>query len=148
MFFMMGVFCFALAYATPSFPEDPSPSTVDTLVKGYVDEDFIHEELPPPTQCEKYSEKLMFAYEWEVVVHKIGPYDPARKLAPVEATVIVRCGPFRSQPPPSDKADASVWPLRSETPIEFQLMEDSGGAQPWKVHDVTLWKSKQKVVEK
>lgn len=144
---LTGLFFVALSHATPPSPESPSTSTVESLVKGYVDKDFIHEELPPPKQCEQYSEKLMFAYDWNVVIHKIGPYDPTLKLLPVEATVIVRCGPFQSAPSPSDEAESSAFPLRSETPIDFKMIVDPEHAQTWKVHEVTLWKSKQKVLE-
>ena len=50
----------------------------------------------------------MFAYDWEVVLNKSDPYDPVRKLLlPVEATVIVRCGPFHPSPRPSGTGDAS-----------------------------------------
>ena len=117
-------------------------------MKNYVDKDFIMEELPPPQKCEQYSEKLMFAYDWNVVINKIGPYDPARKLLPVTAMVIVRCGPFQPLPRPSGEGESSDFPLRSETPIDFQMMVDPEHAQQWKVHDVTLWKSKQSVIEK
>jgi hypothetical protein len=146
--FMTSLFFISIVYATPPSPEDPSPSTVEALVKSYVDKDFIYEQLPPPAQCEQYSEKLMFASDWNVVINKIGPYDPTLKLLPVEATVIVRCGPFQSQPHPPGEADPSDFPLRSETPINFQMMVDPENAQQWKVHEVTLWKSKQKVIEK
>jgi hypothetical protein len=117
-------------------------------VKSYVDKDFIHEELPPPEKCGQYSEKLMFAYDWNVVIHKIGPYNPDLKLLPVAATIIVRCGPFQGQPPSPGEADPSAFPLRSETPIDFQMSIDPENAQQWKVQEATLWKSKQKVIEK
>lgn len=146
--FMMGLFFVSISYATPPSLEDPSTSTVGSLVKGYVDKDFIHEELPPPEKCEQYSEKLMFAYDWNVVVNKIGPYDPALKLLPVEATVIVRCGPFQSTPHPPSEVESSDFPLRSETPIDFKMILDSENPQTWKIHEVTLWKSKQRVIEK
>jgi hypothetical protein len=116
-------------------------------VKGYVDEAFIHDELPPPEKCEKYSEKLMFAYDWNVVINNIGAYDPDRKLLPVEATVIVRCGPFQSTPDSPGKVGSSDFPLRSETPIDFQIILDPKNSPKWKVDKVTLWKSKQKVIE-
>jgi hypothetical protein len=144
---VVGVFFLSIVYATSPSPDDPPTATVESLVKGYVDKDFIHEELPPPAQCEKYSEKLMFAYDWNVVIHKIGLYDPALKLLPVEATVIVRCGPLQPLPRSPGEGDASDFPLRSETPINFQMMLDSQQPQQWKVHNVTLWKSKQKVIE-
>lgn len=147
IFSMIALFSISIAYATPPSPDDPSPSAMESLVKNYVDKDFIHDELPPPEQCEQYSEKLMFAYDWNVVINKIGPYDPARKLWPVEATVIVRCGPFQPQPHPPGEADSSDFPLRSETPIDFQMILDPENSQKWKVHEVTLWKSKQKVIE-
>jgi hypothetical protein len=120
---------------------------VEAVVKTYVDKDFIMEELPPPQKCEQYSEKLMFAYDWDVVITKIGPYDPARKLLPVTAMVIVRCGPFHPPPRPSGEGAAADFPLRAETPIDFQLMVDPEHAQQWKIQDVTLWKSKQSVKE-
>jgi hypothetical protein len=145
---MMGVFFISIVHATPPSPEDPSPSTVEALVKSYVDKDFIHEQLPPPEQCGQYSAKLMFAYDWTVVIHKSGPYDPALKLWPVAATVIVRCGPFQPPPDPPGKTEASALPLRAETPIDFQLSVDPENSQQWKVHEVTLWKSKQQVIEK
>jgi hypothetical protein len=146
--FMMGLFFISIAYATPPSPDNPSTSAVESLVKSYVDKDFVHEELPPPEQCEQYSEKLMFAYDWNVVINKIGPYDSTLKLLPVEATVIVRCGPFQPQPHPPGESDSSDFPLRSETPIDFQMIIDPENAQQWKVHEVTLWKSKQKIIEK
>jgi hypothetical protein len=141
------VFFLALASAAPPAPEEPSPLVVEVLVNRYVDKDFIHEQLPPPDQCGRYTEKLMFAYDWQVVIHHIGPYDPARKLVPVTATVVVRCGPFRPQPPAAGEAPAAAFPLRSETPIDFQLSGDPELAQPWAVQEVTLWKSKQRVIE-
>lgn len=144
---MIGLFFISTAYATPPSPEGPPPAAVESLVKSYVDKDFIHEELPPPDKCDQYSEKLMFAYDWNVVIHKIGPYDPELKLLPVAATVIVRCGPFQAQSQPPDETDSSAFPLRSETPIDFQMSIDPENAQQWKVHEVTLWKSKQKVIE-
>jgi hypothetical protein len=145
---MVGVFACALAYATSPSPEAPSTSTVEAVVKNYVDKDFIMQELPPPPQCEHYAEKLMFAYDWDVVIHKVGPYDPARKLLPVTAMVRVRCGPFHPPPHPSGEGEAADFPLRTETPIDFQLMVDPEQAQQWKVHDATLWKSKQSVIGK
>jgi hypothetical protein len=145
--FMMGLFFMSTTYAEPPSSEDPPTAAVESLVKSYVDDDFIHEELPPPKQCEKYSEKLMFAYDWNVVIHKIGTYDPARKLLPVEAMIIVRCGPFHSQPRPPGESDASDFPLRAETPIDFQMSRDPKDSQKWIVHEATLWKSKQKVTE-
>jgi hypothetical protein len=145
---MPSLFFLSLSYATPPAPDEPSASTVESLVKGYVDEDFIHEELPPPEKCDQYSEKLMFAYDWNVVINKIGPYDPALKLLPVEATIIVRCGPFQSTPRSPNEAGSSDFPLRSETPINFQMTRDPENSQTWKVHEATLWKSKQKVIEK
>jgi len=144
---MTDLFSFALSYATPPAPEAPPTSTVETVVKNYVDRDFIMEELPPPQKCDQYSEKLMFAYDWDVVISKIGPYDPAHKLLPVTAMVIVRCGPFQPPPRSSEENKSAAFPLRSETPIDFQLMEDPEQVQQWKVHDVTLWKSKQSVIE-
>jgi len=144
--FVTGLFLISTASATPPSPEDPSPATVESLVNGYVDKDFIHEELPPPEQCEQYSEKLMFAYDWNVVIHKIGPYDSALKRLPVAATVIVRCGPFQSPSVSQEKADSSAFPLRSETPIDFQLSVDPENTRKWKVQEVTLWKSKQQVI--
>jgi hypothetical protein len=146
--FVLNVFFFSRASATPPSQEDPSLSDVESLVKSYVDKDFVHEELSPPEQCGQYAEKLMFAYDWNVVIHKIGPYDPARKLLPVEATVIVRCGPFQPESQPRGEADASDLPLRSETPIDFQMILDPENSQKWKIHEVTLWKSKQKVLER
>jgi hypothetical protein len=145
---MTGVFGVALSYATPPSPEGRSTSTVEAVVKNYVDKDFIMEELPPPQKCEQYSEKLMFAYDWDVVINKIGPYDPAGQLLPVTAMVIVRCGPFHPLPRPSGEGEVSEFPLRSETPIDFQLMGDPEHAQQWKIHSVTLWKSKQSVIGK
>ena len=136
------------ADATPPSPDAPSTSGVESLVKSYIDEDFIHEELSLPEKCARYSEKLMFAYDWNVVINKIGTYDPASKLLPVEATVIVRCGSFQSQSSSPTKTDSSDFPLRSETPIDFKMMRDPDNAQQWKVHEVILWKSKQKVIEK
>jgi hypothetical protein len=141
------LFFLALASATPPSPEGPSPVLVEVLVNRYVDTEFIHEQLPPPEQCGRYAAKLMVAYDWQVVIHKIGPYDPAHKLVPVAATVIVRCGPFRPQPPAPGEAQAADFPLRSETPIDFQLRGDPALAQPWTVQEVTLWKSKQRVIE-
>jgi hypothetical protein len=135
------------ADATPPSPDTPSTSGVESLVKNYVDKDFIHDELSPPEKCEQYSEKFMFAYDWNVVINKIGAYDPASKLLPVEATVIVRCGPFQSQPSSLTETDSSDFPLRSETPIDFKMMKDPDNAQQWKVHEVILWKSKQKVIQ-
>jgi hypothetical protein len=117
------------------------------LVNRYVDKDFIHEQLPPPEQCGRYAEKLMVAYEWQVVIHNIGPYDPIHKLVPVEAMVIVRCGPLHLQSPAAGEAQAAAFPLRTETPIDFQLRGDPDLAQPWEVQEVTLWKSKQRVIE-
>src|SRR5215213_3464315 len=93
IFLPTGLFFMSIAYATSPSPEGPSSVAAESLVKRYVDEDFIREELPPPHQCDQYSDKLMFAYDWNVVINKIGPYDPDRKLLPVEATIIVRCGP-------------------------------------------------------
>jgi hypothetical protein len=148
MLSLMGLFFVSLAFATPCSADDPSTSTVEALVNSYVDKDFIHEELPPPEQCEQYSEKLMFAYDWNVVINKVGPYDPAGKLLPVAATIIVRCGPFHPQPHPPGEAESAEFPLRSETPIDFQMMVDPENSQKWKVHEVTLWKSKQKVIGK
>jgi hypothetical protein len=142
------VICFfALSYAEPPSPEAPPTSAVESLVKGYVDKDFIHEELPPPKKCEQFSEKLMFAYDWEVVINKIGLYDPALKLLPVEATIIVRCGPLHLQSSPPSETAVSEFPIRSETPIDFQMKLDPKQPQKWKIHEVTLWKSKQKVIE-
>jgi hypothetical protein len=146
--FMTGLFCFSLSYAAPPSSDNPSTSTVESLVKNYVDKDFIMEELPPPQKCEQYSKKLMFAYDWTVVINKIGPYDPTSKLLPVEAMVIVRCGPFQPQPHPPGEGESADFPLRSETPIDFQMIVDPEHSQQWKVHDVTLWKSKQSVIEK
>jgi hypothetical protein len=142
-----GLFFIAIAYATPPSPEGPSPATVEAIVKSYVDKDFIHEELPPPEQCGQYSDKLMFAYDWDVTVHNIKPYDPARQLWLVEALITVRCGPFHSQSHPGEEAKASDFPLRAETPIEFQLSVDPEHAQQWKIQEVTLWKSKQRVIQ-
>jgi hypothetical protein len=140
------------AHATPPLLDTPSTSGVESLVKTYVDEDFILDELPPPEKCTQYSKNLMFAYDWNVIINKIGDYDSASKLLPVEATVIVRCGPFQSQPPsqpPSlTETDRSAFPLRSETPIDFKMTRDPDNAQQWKVHEVILWKRKQKVIEK
>jgi hypothetical protein len=141
------VFFLVAFSAAPPALEEPSPVLVEVLVNRYVDKDFIHEQLPPPDQCGRYAEKLMVAYEWKVVIHKIGPYDPAHKLVPVAATVIVRCGPFRPQPPGAGEAQAADFPLRAETPIDFQLSGDPALAQPWTVQEVTLWKSKQRVIE-
>jgi Tfp pilus assembly protein PilF len=145
---LMGVFLSARAAATPPSPDLPSTAPVEALVKSYVDKDFIAEELPPPAKCEQYSKKLMFAYDWAVVLTNIGPYDPVRKILPVEATIIVRCGPFHPSPRPSGEGDASDWPLRTETPIDFQMTVAPQNSQTWTVHEVTLWKSKQKVIEK
>jgi hypothetical protein len=145
--FMMGLFFLSIPYAAPPSPDVPPTSTVESLVKSYVDEDFIHEELPPPEKCDKYSEKLMFAYDWTVVIVQIGQYDPARKFLPVEAQIIVRCGPVQPLPQSSDKGASPDFPLRSETPIDFQMVFDPKHPQQWKVHEVTLWKSKQKVIE-
>jgi hypothetical protein len=135
------------AHATPPLPDTPSTSGVESLVKTYVDKDFIAEQLSPPDRCTQYSKNLMFAYDWNVIIHKIGDYDSASKLLPVEATVIVRCGPFQSEPPSRTEIDHSAFPLRSETPIDFKLTRDPDNAQQWKVHEVILWKSKQKVIE-
>ena len=90
----------------------------------------------------------MFAYDWTVTINKIGDYDSVSKLLPVEATVIVRCGPFQSQSSSLTGIDHSAFPLRSETPIDFKMTRDPDNAQQWKVHEVILWKSKQKVIEK
>lgn len=146
--FTTGLFFFSIAYATPPSLDDPSTSTVESLVKSYVNEDFIHEELPPPGKCDQYSEKLMFAYDWNVVINDIGPYDPALKILLVKATVIVRCGPFQSTPRSPGEVGSSDFPLRSETPIDFQMILDPKNSPKWKVHEVTLWKSKQKIIEK
>ena len=146
MALLLGVFFSALSDATPPSPDIPSMASVEALVNKYVDKDFIEEELPPPAKCEQYSEKLMFAYDWEVVLNKVGPYDPVRKLLPVEVTVIVRCGPFRPSPRSSGEGDSSDWPLRTETPIDFLMTVAPPNSQTWAVHDVTLWKSKQKVI--
>ena len=140
--------CIFAADATPFLQDIPSTSGVESLVKNYVDKDFIHDELSPSEKCEQYSEKLMFSYDWSVVINKIGTYDPASKLLPVEATVIVRCGPFRSQSPSLTETDSSDFPLRSETPIDFKMMRDPDNAEQWKVHEVILWKSKQKIIQK
>jgi hypothetical protein len=148
MALMIGVFGVARSYATPPSPEVPPTSTVEAVVKSYVDKDFIMQELPPPQKCEHYSEKLMFAYDWDVVIHHIGPYDPARKLLAVTAMVIVRCGPFHPQPRPAGEGASADFPLRTETPIDFQLEGDPEHAQQWQIHAVTLWKSKQSVIEK
>ena len=145
--FIVGVFFISLSYASPPSPDEPSTSGVESLVKSYVDKDFIQEELPPPEQCGQYTEKLMFAYDWNVIIRKIGPYDPVRKILPVEATVIVLCGPFHSQSRPPGEADASNFRLRSETPIDFQMIVDSENPQAWKIQEATLWKSKQRVIE-
>ena len=142
------MFFSAISDATPPSPDLPSTAPVEALVNRYVDKDFIEEQLPPPAKCEQYSEKLMFAYDWKVVLNKVGPYDPVRKLLPVEATIIVRCGPFHPSPRPSGEGDASDWPLRTETPIDFQMTVAPQPAQTWAVQEVTLWKSKQKVIEK
>lgn len=135
------------AHATPPLLETPATSGVESLVNTYVDKDFIMEELSPPDKCTQYSTHLMFAYDWNVIIHKIGAYDAARKLLPVEATVIVRCGPLQPQPPSLTETDHSAFPLWSETPIEFKMTRDPDKAQQWKVHEVILWKSKQKVIE-
>src|SRR5262245_60343643 len=79
------------ANATPPLLDIPSTSGVESLVKTYIDQDFINEELSPPEKCTQYSKNLMFAYDWNVIINKIGDYDSASKLLPVEATVIVRC---------------------------------------------------------
>lgn len=136
------------AHATPPLLDPPSTSGVESLVNTYVDKDFIIEELAPPDKCTQYSTNLMFAYDWNVIINKIGDYDSASKLLPVEATVIVRCGPFQSQPPSLTETEHSAFPLRSETPIDFKMTRDPDNAQQWKVHEVILWKSKQKVIEK
>ena len=136
------------ANATPPLLGTPSTSSAESLVRTYVDKDFIDEELSPPDKCTQYSKNLMFAYDWTVIINKIGDYDSASKLLPVEATVIVRCGPFQSQPPSPTEIDHSAFPLRSETPIDFKMTRDPDNAQQWKVHEVILWKSKQKVIEK
>jgi len=135
------------ANATPPLLDTPSTSGVESLVKTYVDQDFIDEELPPPDKCTQYSTSLMFAYDWNVIINKVGDYDAASKLLPVEATVIVRCGPFQSQSSSRTEIDQSAFPLRSETPIEFKMIRDPDKAQQWKVHEVILRKSKQKVIE-
>jgi hypothetical protein len=142
------VFFISLSHAESPPPEIPSSSAAESLAKSYVDQDFINEELPPPQQCEQYSEKLMFSYDWNVVIQKIGPYDSARKLLPVAATIVVRCGPFQAQPHPPGEAASSEFPLRSETPIDFQMVVDPENAQQWKIQEATLWKSKQKVIQK
>ena len=136
------------ANATPPLPDTPSTSGVESLVKTYVDQAFIDEELPPPEKCTQYSKNLMFAYDWNVIINKIGDYDSASKLLPVEATVIVRCGPPFPSQPSSTEIDHSAFPLRSETPIDFKMTRDPDNAQQWKVHEVILRKSKQKVIEK
>ena len=145
---LIGTLARTVSGAEPSPPNLPSTAPVEALVVKYVDKDFIEEELPPPEKCRQYSEKLLFVYDWKVVVSNIGPYDPVRELLPVEATVIVRCGPFRPSPRSPDKGHSSDWPLQTETPIDFHLKVASQPAQTWTVHEVTLWKSKQKVVEK
>ena len=136
------------AHATPPLLDPPSTSGVESLVKTYVDQDFIDEQLSPPEKCAQYAKNLMFASDWKVIINKIGDYDTASKLLPVEATVIVRCGPFQSQPSSLPESDDSAFPLRSETPIHFQMTRDPDNAQQWKVHEAILWKSKQKVIEK
>lgn len=147
IFAISSVYFFSLSYAAPPAPDIPPPSAIESLVKSYVDENFIQEELPPPEKCDKYSEKLMFAYDWNVVIVKVGQYDAARKLLPVEAKVTVRCGPVQPLSPSSGKGDPSDFPLKSETPIDFQMVSDPKHPEQWKVHEVTLWKSKQKVIE-
>ncbi len=147
-FLINGVFSTRSDAAPPLPPDLPSTAPVEALVNKYVDKDFIQEQLSPPEKCNRYSEKLMFAYDWKVVLTNVGPYDSARKLLPVEATIIVRCGPFRSSAHSSGKEEASDWPLRTETPIEFQLTVSPPNSQTWTVQEVTLWKSKQKVIEK
>lgn len=134
-----------LLQAAPPEPEAPAESTVEALVNKYVDQEFISEELPPPEQCNQYSEKLMFAYDWSVAIRNIGPYDSTRKLWPVEAVITVRCGPFQSQPQSGGADAASAFPLKAETPIDFLLSVDAAQAQQWIIQEVTLWKSKQKV---
>jgi hypothetical protein len=136
------------ANATPPLLDPPSTSGVEALVKTYVDEDFINEELPAPEKCNQYSKNLMFAYDWNVIINKIGDYDSASKLLPVEATVIVRCGPFQSHPSSPTETDQAAFPLQSETPIDFKMTPDPDNGQQWKVHEVILWKRKQKVIEK
>jgi hypothetical protein len=139
--------CIFAADATPFSSDIPSTSGAESLVKNYVDKDFIHDELSPPEKCEQYSEKFMFAYDWSVVINKIGAYDPDSKLLLVEATVIVRCGPFRSQSSSLTETDSSDFPLRSETPIDFKMMIDPDNAQQWKIQEVILRKSKQKIIQ-
>jgi hypothetical protein len=147
-FLINGFFSTRSDAAPPLSPDLPSTAPVEGLVNKYVDKDFIQEQLAPSEKCNRYSEKLMFAYDWKVVLTNVGPYDQTRKLLPVEATIIVRCGPFRSSAHPSGKEEASDWPLRTETPIEFQLTIAPPNSQTWAVQEVTLWKSKQKVIEK
>ena len=137
----------ALAQATPPAPDLPARATVEALVNGYVDHDFIYEELPPPPQCEQYAEKLLFTYDWQVVLNTIGPYDPVHQQLPVAATILVRCGPLHPQPPPAGQAAPPAFPFQMETPIDFQLTIASEQGQTWVVHEVTLWKSKQHVKE-
>jgi hypothetical protein len=144
---VMSVGFLTIASAAPPSPEGPSSSTVEALVNKYVDADFIHEELPPPEQCGRYADKLMFAYDWRVVVHTSGPYDPVHQVWPVAAMIIVRCGPFQPQSQPPGETQDSAFPLRAETPIDFQLSIDPEHEQQWKVQEVTLWKSKQRVIE-
>jgi hypothetical protein len=137
----------AFGQPTSPSPDLPTKVTVETLVRGYVDHDFIHEQLPPPPQCEQYTEKLMFAYDWQVTVNTIGPYDAAHQQVPVTATILVRCGPLHPQPSSSGKSEPSTFPVQVETPIDFQLGRAPEQAQQWVVQDVTLWKSKQRVRE-
>jgi hypothetical protein len=139
--------CLFAAHATPFAQDLPATSGVETLVKNYVDQDFINDELSPPDKCDQYSEKFMFSYDWSVVINKIGTYDPASKLVLVEATVIMRCGPFRAQSPAGTATDSSAFPLRAETPIDFKMMRDPDNAQQWKIQEVILRKSKQKIIQ-
>src|ERR1044071_3032815 len=121
--FLINGFFSARSDATPPLPPGlPSAAPVEAVVNKYVDKDFIQEQLAPPEKCNRYSEKLMFAYDWKVVLTNIGRYDQTHKLLPVKATIIVRCGPFRSSAHPSGKEETSEWPLRTETPIDFQLI--------------------------
>ncbi len=139
--------CFAFAQAAPPAPDLPTRATVETLVNGYVDHDFIYEQLPPPAQCEQYAEKLLFTYDWQVVLNTIGPYDSAQQQVPVTATILTRCGPVHSPSSSTEKAAPIAFPFQMETPIDFQLTVAPEQEQTWVVHDVTLWKSKQHVKE-
>lgn len=137
--------CCTFAQAAPPAPEPPTKATVEALVNGYVDHDFIYEQLPPPPQCEQYAEKLLFTYDWQVILNTIGPYDSAQQQLPVTATILTRCGPVQPKPSSEGEATPAAFPFQMETPIDFQLTVAPEQGKTWAVHDVTLWKSKQRV---